>query len=144
MQGFAQRQPAIGYKPSTDTHYKEVTQTHCALGKPALSVFDERRFKLYLLNNILGGPSMNSRLNMALREKHGLAYSIESVYQAFTDTGFIGIYYGTEEKAAAKARRIVLREIQKLGRENWAPCNFIWEKNKPLGRWPWLRKITPA
>ena len=57
---------------------------------------------------------MNSRLNMALREKHGLVYSIESVYQAFTDTGFIGIYYGTEEKAAAKARNIVLKEIQIL------------------------------
>ena len=104
-QSLAVRQSTNGYQPKTNIYYKELTQTHCAIGKPALSIKDDRRFQLYLLNNILGGPSMNSRLNMALREKHGLAYSIESIYQAFTDTGFIGIYYGTEEKNCCQGKK---------------------------------------
>lgn len=131
---FAKRHPVSRYEPATGIQYKEITQTHCALGKPALSMFDERRFKLYLLNNILGGPSMNSRLNMALREKHGLAYSIESVYQAFTDNGFIGIYYGTEEKAAAKARKIVLREIQKIREKKLGTMQLHMGKEQTIGQ----------
>src|SRR5690606_23944638 len=79
-----------------------------------LSLHDPKRFKLFLLNNILGGPSMNSRLNLALREKYGYVYNVESVYQAYTDTGFIGIFYGTEEGTSKKAKKIVLKEIRKI------------------------------
>src|SRR5690606_2512112 len=102
------------YAPKNQVIHKEISQAHCAIGKPALSLYDENRFKLFLLNNILGGPSMNSRLNLALREKYGYVYNIESVYQAYTDTGFIGIFYGTEEGTSKKARKIVLKEIKKI------------------------------
>lgn len=129
-----QRKSVNGYSPRTTIQYKEITQAHCALGKPALALQDERRFKLYLLNNILGGPSMNSRLNMALREKHGLAYSIESVYQPFTDTGYIGIFYGTEEKAGAKARRIVLREIRKIREKKLGTLQLHMGKEQTIGQ----------
>lgn len=77
---------------------------------------------------------MNSRLNMALREKHGLVYSIESVYQAFTDTGFIGIYYGTEEKAAAKARKIVLKEIQRICTRKLGSMQLHMGKEQAIGQ----------
>jgi predicted Zn-dependent peptidase len=102
------------YRPQVKVVEKEITQAHCAIGKPAYSMYDPRRFKLYLLNNILGGPSMNSRLNLSLREKYGYVYSIESNYQTYSDTGFVGIYFGTEQNTANKAKKIVLREIDKL------------------------------
>lgn len=133
-QSYANRISTNCYQAKTHISYKEITQVHCAIGKPALSLTDDRRFKLFLLNNILGGPSMNSRLNMALREKHGLAYSIESIYQAFTDTGFIGIYYGTEEKTAAKARRIVLREIQKIRDKKLGTMQLHMGKEQTIGQ----------
>src|SRR5690606_35304868 len=59
------RAPFQNYAPINKVVHKEISQTHCAMGKPALSIFDPNRFKLFLLNNILGGPSMNSRLNLA-------------------------------------------------------------------------------
>ncbi|NHE55741.1 M16 family metallopeptidase [Cyclobacterium plantarum] len=133
-QSFTERKSTNAYQPKTNILYKEITQVHCALGKPAPSLTDERRIKLFLLNNILGGPSMNSRLNMALREKHGLAYSIESIYQPFTDTGFIGIYYGTEEKTAAKARRIVLREIKKIRDKKLGTMQLHMGKEQTIGQ----------
>lgn len=133
-QSFTQRISTHDYQPKTNILYKEITQVHCALGKPAPSLADERRIKLFLLNNILGGPSMNSRLNMALREKHGLAYSIESIYQPFTDTGFIGIYYGTEEKTAPKARRIVLREIKKIRDKKLGTMQLHMGKEQTIGQ----------
>src|SRR5690606_13674151 len=102
------------YTPTNKVVHKEITQTHSAIGKQALSLHDPKRFKLFLLNNILGGPSMNSRLNLALREKYGYVYNVESVYQAYTDTGFIGIFYGTEEGTSKNAKKIVLKEIRKI------------------------------
>jgi predicted Zn-dependent peptidase len=77
---------------------------------------------------------MNSRLNLALRENHGLVYSIESVYQAFTDTGFIGIYYGTEEKSAAKARKIVLKEIEKIRTKKLGSRQLHMGKEQAIGQ----------
>lgn len=128
------RVPSLTYEPKSNAFHKDISQANCALGKPALSIHDPRRYKLHLLNNILGGPSMNSRLNMALREKHGLVYSIESVYQAFTDTGFIGIYYGTEEKAAAKARKIVLKEIQRICTRKLGSMQLHMGKEQAIGQ----------
>jgi predicted Zn-dependent peptidase len=128
------RNKSHSYTPKDTVVYKEVTQAHCALGKQALSIHDQRRYKLYLLNNVLGGPSMNSRLNLALREKYGMVYNIESVYQAFTDTGFIGIYYGTEEKAAAKARRIVLRELQRIRDKKLGTLQLHMAKEQAIGQ----------
>ncbi|MFC4871414.1 M16 family metallopeptidase [Negadavirga shengliensis] len=122
------------YQPKTAIIYKEITQAHCAMGKPALSIHHANRFKLFLLNNVLGGPSMNSRLNLALREKHGLVYSVESVYQAFTDTGFIGIFYGTEEKTAPRARKIVLKEIQKLREKPLGTLQLHMAKEQTIGQ----------
>jgi predicted Zn-dependent peptidase len=131
---LVQRIPSPHYKPISSTIHKEITQANCAIGKPAISIRDPRRFKLHLLNNILGGPSMNSRLNLALRENHGLVYSIESVYQAFTDTGFIGIYYGTEEKSAAKARKIVLKEIEKIRTKKLGSRQLHMGKEQAIGQ----------
>ena len=73
-----------------------------------------------MLTNILGGPGLNSRLNMALREKYGFVYSIEANYSAYSDTGLFSIFFGTDPQQLDRSIRIVLKELQKL-------------KEKPLG-----------
>lgn len=122
------------YAPINRAVYKEISQAHCAIGKPALSLFDPNRFKLFLLNNILGGPSMNSRLNLALREKYGYVYNVESVYQAYTDTGFVGIFYGTEEGTSKKAKKIVLKEIRKIREKKLGTMQLHMAKEQAIGQ----------
>ncbi|WP_291788712.1 pitrilysin family protein [Cecembia sp.] len=122
------------YHPKTKMVLKDITQAHCAIGKPAYSLYDPRRFKLYLLNNILGGPSMNSRLNMALREKHGYVYSVESHYQAYSDTGFLGIFFGTEQKTANRARKLVLKEMEKLRAQKLGTLQLHMAKEQAIGQ----------
>jgi predicted Zn-dependent peptidase len=72
------------------------------------------RMGLYLLNNILGGPGMNSLLNLSLREKHGLVYNVESSYQPFTDTGMWTVYFGCDPENANRCEQLVYKELQKL------------------------------
>lgn len=122
------------YHSKTKMVMKEITQAHCAIGKPAYSLYDPRRFQLYLLNNILGGPSMNSRLNMALREKHGYVYSVESHYQAYSDTGFVGVFFGTEQKTANRARKLVLKEIEKLRTQKLGSLQLHMAKEQAIGQ----------
>jgi len=84
------------------------------LGRTAYPLLNEKRIPLYLMTNILGGPGMNSRLNLSVREKHGLVYSIDAQYLAYADTGMFAIYFGTEPKQAKKCMALVHREMDKL------------------------------
>jgi predicted Zn-dependent peptidase len=122
------------YKPKFKTVQRDVTQSLCAMGRPAYSLHDSNRFKLYLLNNILGGPSMNSRLNLSLRENYGYVYSIESSYQPFSDTGFFGIYFGTEEKTLKKCQAIVQREMEKLRSKKLGSNQLHSAKEQAIGQ----------
>jgi len=88
-------------------------QTHTVMGGLAFNRKDERRIPMFLLNNILGGPALNSRLNMSVRERHGYTYHIESVYQPYTDTGVFSIYMGTDNGNLKKALALVERELEK-------------------------------
>jgi predicted Zn-dependent peptidase len=92
-------------------------QAHCIIGNLAYKVTDDRRLTLYLLNNYLGGPGMNSRLNLALRERKGYAYTVDSLYTTYTDTGNITIYFGTDKILIEKCIQIILKELEYL-REN--------------------------
>lgn len=123
-----------GYQPKRKTVQRDVTQSLCAIGRPAYSLHDPSRFKLYLLNNILGGPTMNSRLNLSLRENHGYVYSIESSYQAFSDTGFFGIFFGTEEKTLKKSLTIVHREMEKLRNKKLGSIQLHMAKEQAIGQ----------
>lgn len=89
-------------------------QTHCIIGNLAYDIRDRKRLALYLLNNLLGGPGMNSKLNMALRERRGLAYSVDSLYTAYSDTGNLTIYFGTDKNLTEKCISIILKEIRGL------------------------------
>ncbi|HDR88700.1 MAG TPA: insulinase family protein [Bacteroidetes bacterium] len=102
------------YHPEKLTLEKNTYQTHCVLGTTAYDVKNEKRLGLYLLNNILGGQGLNSRLNLSLREKSGYAYNIESSYHPYTDAGILCIYFGTDRKNLEKSLAITHRELEKL------------------------------
>jgi predicted Zn-dependent peptidase len=98
--------PACRRETDKDTH-----QAHVLIGGKACSMFDDKRLPLFLLNNILGGPGMNSRLNVILRERHGLVYNVESGITSYTDTGMAGIYFGTDPKNLDRALNLVHKTL---------------------------------
>ena len=89
-------------------------QAHVMLGCRAYSYNDPRRMTLYLLNNILGGPAMNARLNLSLRERHGLVYTVESAMVSYSDTGAWSVYFGCDHHDVKRCLRLVRRELDKL------------------------------
>jgi len=102
------------YKAFNNIEEKRTYQSHSMIGNRAYARHHPHRFSFGLLNNILGGPGLNSRLNMMVREKHGYAYSIDSFYYPYSDTGVWGIYLGTQNGTSEKAIKIVLKELKKL------------------------------
>lgn len=102
------------FLPKHATEHRPVKQARCAIGRQALSLHDNRRSLLYFVNNILGGPGMNSRLNLTLRERNGLVYSIGSQFVPFTDTGLWVTSFGTEPSQMDKAIELVFKELKNL------------------------------
>jgi len=93
---------------------KPVHQTHVMLGARAYAATDERYYGLLLLSNLLGGPAMNSRLSLALRERTGLVYTVESNLTAYTDTGVWAVYFGCDPGDLRRCLRLVHRELRRL------------------------------
>ncbi|MFT4031706.1 MAG: pitrilysin family protein [Siphonobacter sp.] len=108
------RTTPTGYHPRTQVVKRTVTQAQVALGKRSYSLPDEKRLPFFVLTNLLGGPGMNSRLNLSVREKHGLVYGIDAQYTPFTDTGFFGIFFGTEPKQLNKTIALIRKELKIL------------------------------
>jgi predicted Zn-dependent peptidase len=102
------------YKPFHHEVVKDIHQVHYLMGVPAYSFHDEKRPAFSLLNNILGGPAMNNRLSMKIREKHGIAYQIDSSYVPFTDAGVFSIYLGTEKENLQKTKSLIWKELNLL------------------------------
>jgi predicted Zn-dependent peptidase len=84
------------------------------VGSRSYSLHDDRRIGLYLLNNLLGGPGMNSRLNISLREKQGLVYTVESGLTSYSDTGVFNIYFGCDAESTDKCLRLTHKELKRL------------------------------
>lgn len=108
------REKVIHYIPAKKVIVRQNHLAHSVVGNIAYAVDDDKRLGLVLLNNLLGGPGLNSRLNLALRERHGYAYDIESSYQAYSDTGIFCIYFGTDPENLSKATAIVQKELKDL------------------------------
>lgn len=106
--------PAENYVPRSNLKKKPITQAQCAIGRPAYALSDERRVPLMLLTNLLGGPGMNSRLNLGIREKYGFVYSIDGHYAPYLDTGLFSIFFGTEHQQLSKCVELVLKELKKI------------------------------
>jgi len=112
------------YQPNKKEINKNTHQVHFMMGNRAYDLYHPNRMGMYLLNNILGGPGMNSLLNLSLREKHGLVYNVESSYQPFTDTGMWSIYFGCDPENVNRCEQLVYNELQKL-REQLLPENAL-------------------
>ena len=89
-------------------------QTHLMMGCPAPGIFDEDKVPFTLLNNLLGGPAMNSRLNVAIRERHGFCYTIESQYVPFSDTGLFYLYAGIDDSSLDRAVELIVKELRRM------------------------------
>lgn len=113
----------------TGTH-----QAHVLVGRRAYDINHPRRITLYLLNNILGGPAMSSRLNMALREKEGLVYTVESGMASFADTGLWSVYFGCDPHDVKRCLRIVRRELDRLMKKPLSPRQLQQAKRQLRGQ----------
>jgi predicted Zn-dependent peptidase len=111
----------VPYHPIQIEEQKETVQSHAIIGSRAYSYLDENFTAMILLNNLLGGPAMNSRLNLNIREKYGFAYNIESFYSPYSDTGAFGIYIGTHKGSLQRSIELIIRELHEL-------------RTKPLGK----------
>lgn len=108
------RERAVRYVPREKEVTRPVKQGRCAMGREAYPIYHENRIPFYMLVNMLGGPGMNSRLNIALREKYGFVYSVDAHYVSYTDTGMFVIYFGTEISQLEKCISLVKKELVKL------------------------------
>ena len=108
--------PSVGDEIAGQTivMQKNTHQAHVMIGTRAYDVNDDRRMPLYLLNNILGGPGMNAKLNLALREHNGLVYTVESTMVAYGDTGTWSIYFGCDEHDIKRCLRLVRKELDRM------------------------------
>jgi predicted Zn-dependent peptidase len=103
-----------GYIPQNQSVSRSISQAHVTIGRPAYCLSDSRRLPFFMLVNLLGGFGMNSRLNLAVRERNGLVYSIDAGYTPFIDTGYWSVSYATEEKRLKKVNSLILNELKKL------------------------------
>jgi predicted Zn-dependent peptidase len=102
------------YTPVQQQKERSISQAQCAMGQPAYALGDDRRLPFFMLVNLMGGPGMNSRFNLSLREKYGFVYSIEGNYTPYLDTGFMGIFFGTEQKQLARSITLINKELKKV------------------------------
>ncbi len=111
---YKKRSGILPHDPSSLTMQKDTYQAHCIIGNLAYDLNDERRIGLHLLNNIIGGPGLNTRLNMTLREKNGYSYNTESHYSPYSDTGVLSVYFSGDKSKLERSKKVVLREFAKL------------------------------
>ncbi len=102
------------YKAHEKELYRPVKQAKCAIGRDAYPMLHENRIPFFMLVNMLGGPGMNSRLNLSLREKYGFVYSIDAHYISYTDTGMFAVFFGTDPKQLDKAVGLVHKELNRF------------------------------
>jgi len=128
------RKPFDSYSPEYTSLKKAISQTHCIIGNQAYDLHHKHKTGLLLLNNLLGGPGMSSRLNLELREKYGIAYTIESNYTPLSDTGIFSIYFGTDPEKTNQALKIIQRELKKLQQVSLGAVQISQTKQKFIGQ----------
>jgi predicted Zn-dependent peptidase len=114
------RSSPIEYTATKQILEKNNNQAHVAIGRPSFDLNHPNRLPFFALVNLLGGPAMNSRFNLSLREKHGLVYQIEASFTSYFDTGMFAIFFGTDPQNLNKTLKLVDKELFNL-------------KNKSLG-----------
>lgn len=128
------RNSISSYEPVFKKVRKRTHQSHCIIGTTAYDVKDKKRLGLVLLNNLLGGPGFNSRLNIAVREKHGYAYNIDSIYNPYSDTGVFSIYVGSDKENMDKAVKLIHKELNILSQVKLTDNQLKKAKKQLLGQ----------
>jgi predicted Zn-dependent peptidase len=123
------------YIPKKEIIKKDTFQTHYLIGNRAYNIHEkQKRLALYLLNNILGGPSLNSLLNLALRERNALVYNVESNFTPYSDTGVWNVYFGCDPKNYKRCERLVFKELTKLKETAISENSLIKSKKQIMGQ----------
>ncbi|MBQ8221917.1 MAG: insulinase family protein [Bacteroidales bacterium] len=118
----------------TEIQERNYHLSHCIIGGLSYNIDSQKKMPMVLLNNILGGPGMNSRLNLNIREKYGFAYTIESQYNAYSDTGNFSIYMGVDPHSLDKAVNLVYKELDKLKNNTLGTIQLSNAKNQLVGQ----------
>lgn len=122
------------YKPQRLVVPKDTHQAHVMIGGRGYNAFEEKRTALYLLNNMLGGPGMNSRLNVSLRERRGLVYTVESNLTSYTDTGVFCIYFGSDPADMNHCLRLIYKELKRLREVRLSDLQLSMAKKQLIGQ----------
>ena len=128
--------PSALILPPARTVYRDrgTHQAHVLLGCPTYGGRHPHRFALLLLNNILGGPGMNARLNMLMRERAGLVYTVESNYSTYIDVGLWTVYFGCDADDVDRCLRMVHRELQRMIDQPLTPRQLAAAKKQFIGQ----------
>lgn len=128
------RKAPVSYQPKSLKQDKGTHQTHFILGNRAYDLYHPNRMGMYLLNNILGGPGLNSLLNISLREKNGLVYNVESMYQPFTDSGMWTVNFGCDPENTKRCINLVYKTIFKIREQKLSEITLKRAKMQLLGQ----------
>ncbi|MDA3907266.1 MAG: pitrilysin family protein [Bacteroidales bacterium] len=128
------REAVNSYVPIDQIKKRRLFQAHCMIGNRAYSLKDEKRTAFSLLNNYLGGPGLNSRLNLAIREKYGFTYNLESNFTPFTDVGNFSVYMGTDKNYLDRSIELVNKELQILRDKKLGPLQLKKAKQQFAGQ----------
>ena len=137
QKGISNSQPStLNFQPSTFnvSIHKHTHQVHLLAGCPAPTLYDKSKTVFTLLNNIIGGPAMNSRLNVAVREREGFCYTIESQYIPFTDAGLFYIYAGIDSEATERGTELILNELRHMRDTLMSPQRLKAAQNQLIGQ----------
>jgi Predicted Zn-dependent peptidases len=135
----SQEKPLSRIKPEEVKAYeinkkKKTHQSHVITGCRAYDMHNGNKYPFFLLNNILGGPGMNNRLNVSLREKNGLVYNVESNVTSYTDTGVFSIYFGTDPKNLERVSALVEKELSCLRTKKLTSTQLAAAKKQAIGQ----------
>jgi len=133
LRSFSRNVPG-DYVPSHAVLKRKNHQAHLVLGARTYGVRADQRSTLVLLNNLLGGPGMSSRLNLSIREKYGFTYNIDSSYAIYSDTGLWSVYLGTEGNMVERCRELVMKELKKLRDQPLSTLQLHKAKNQLKGQ----------
>ena len=128
------RTPFDNYHPQHQRVNKHSSQSHIMIGVPAYAITRDERTAFQLLTNLLGGQGMNTRLNMAIRENKGLAYSVEAVYSPFSDTGLFTVYIGCEHDTIEQCINLSYKEFKELCQNKLGTMQLHYAKKQFIGQ----------
>ncbi|MBQ7823335.1 MAG: insulinase family protein [Bacteroidaceae bacterium] len=128
------RKSPNNYRPIRKIENMDTFQAHVIIGNRAYNLYDKKKYALVLLNNILGGPCMNSKLNLALRERHGYVYTVESTFTPYSDTGVFYIYFGTGPKKVDKCVSLIHKVLTDIRNNALSAVQLSAAKKQLIGQ----------